>query len=426
MKADVVFAAEGPCIGERRGGQQFPRSRPGAELSDEDVHQFAGGGLLEKPNERVRLVTSDTNALYTSGPDGRGYLLWRRDGTLVAQEFDGATLKFAGEPRPLAEAVGAVVGNGAYMAVAVSTVGTLLYAPAELQQLTWFDRSGKQLGTVGDPGQYFHSIRFSPDGKQVATTRTEAGRELWLIDVDRGSSRRTTFDARGGFNPQWAPNRRGILFMGDNTTALYRKDPTGVAPDERLAPWATEDFGLTDWSRDGRSLLNTRHTVETQNDIWVVPVTPDGHLSGDAQPKPYLRTPVNESEGRFSPEPNPRWIAYQSDESGRDEVYVQSFPEPRGPNLNTWGHGSAVGPRRSRALLSIAGRQGDGREPEAGRADSVEASAARELFALPQQSIFEVAPDGQRFLVRVPDPTPHPLTVIVNWPALLKPAASRQ
>ena len=113
-------------------------------------------------------------------------------------------------------------------------------------------------------------------------------------------------------------------------SALYRKDATGAAPDQRLAPWPGPALGypLTDWSRNGRFVLNTRGTVETQSDIWVIPVTPDGHLAADVQPKPYLRTPVNESAGRFSPEPNPRWIAYQSDESGHDEVYIQSFPTP--------------------------------------------------------------------------------------------------
>ena len=110
-------------------------------------HGVIYAASFEKPNERVRLVTSDSNALYTPGPDGRGYLLWGRSGTLVAQEFDAVTLKFSGEPRPLADDVGIVGGSG-FMAVAVSTSGALLYAAAELQQLTWFDRAGKQLGTL--------------------------------------------------------------------------------------------------------------------------------------------------------------------------------------------------------------------------------------------------------------------------------------
>ena len=285
---------------------------------------------FEKPNERVRLVTSDTNALYSPGPDGRGYLLWRRGGTLVGQAFDGATLTFSGEPRPLADDVGVWIAAG-FMAVAVSTSGTLLYAAPDLHQLTWFDRLGKQRGALGERGNY-GSTRFSPDGKQLVTVRMDVGRELWLMDVARGTSRLTTFDSRGGVFAQWSPDGRTILFMGDYASTLYRKDATGAAPDQRLAPWSSVEATLTDWSRDGRFVLNTRPTVETQDDIWVIPVTPDGHLSADAQPRPYLRTPVNESAGRFSPELNPRWVAYQSDENGRDEIYVQSFPEPHGPH----------------------------------------------------------------------------------------------
>ena len=158
-----------------------------------------------------------------------------------------------------------------------------------------------------------------------------------LFDLDRGSFIRS----HGGFSPQWSPDGRTILLWHPWPSALHRKDAIRTTPDQRVAPWPTEDWALTDWSRDGRLVLNTRNTVETRADLWVVPVTPDGHLAADAQPKPYLRTPVNESEGRFSPEPNPRWVAYQSDESGRDEVYVQSFPEPRGPHRISTNGGKA-------------------------------------------------------------------------------------
>jgi hypothetical protein len=380
---------------------------------------------FEKPNERVRLITSETSAVYTSGPDGRGYLLWQRGGTLIAQEFDGTTFKFAGEPRPIADAIG-MVGSAAFIAVAAASNGSLLYANAALQQLTWFDRVGKQLGTLGDPGQ-FSPLRFSPDGKQIATTRVEATRELVLLEVDRAMSRRGTFDSRGGFSPLWSPDGRTILFIGDSVTALYRKDATGTAPDQRLASWRPQDACLCDWSRDGRSVLNIRSTVETGADIWVVPVTPDGHLAADAQPKPYLRTPVNESAGRFLPEPNPRWVAYQSDESGHDEVYVQSFPEPHGPHRISTNGGTA--PQWGPGGRELFYQSSDGKVMAASLklgADSIEASAPRELFAIPRESFFEVAPDGQRFLVNMPAPTPHPLNVIVNWPSLLKSTVTGQ
>src|SRR5262245_61339214 len=132
-------------------------------------------------------------------------------------------------------------------------------------------------------------------------------------------------------------------------------------------------------------------------------------------------------EGRFSPEPNPRWVAYRSDESGRDEIYVQSFPEPRGPHRISTNGGRA--PQWGPGGRELFYQSLDGKVMAVSLklgADSVEPSAPRELFALsPRHSLlpFQVTPDGQRFLVSVPDPTPRAVTVLVNWPALMKPTA---
>ncbi|MGO9256832.1 MAG: hypothetical protein ACLQU1_11090 [Bryobacteraceae bacterium] len=161
-------------------------------------------------------------------------------------------------------------------------------------------------------------------------------------------------------------------------------------------------------------------------------MTPEGKLAPDAQPKPYLQTPFNEGWGRFSPEAPPRWIAYQSDETGRYEIYIQAFPEPRGATrISTgggqypqWGAGGRelfyVSP--DYRLMAVSLRLG---------ANSVEPSAPRELFPLPADDIgyspYEAAPDGQRFLVRAtPQHGAQPLTVIVNWPALLKKGGGAQ
>jgi hypothetical protein len=206
---------------------------------------------------------------------------------------------------------------------------------------------------------------------------------------------------------------------------LFRKDATGAAPGQRLAPFPL--FNLTDWSRDGRFVLNTLITVETRDDIWVLPVTADGRLAPDVPQTPYLRTPDSESGGRFSPEPTPRWVAYQSNESGRAEVYVQSFPEPRGPHRISTDGGTA--PQWGPDGRELFYRSASGKVMVVNvtlGSDTIAASAPRELFTIPSESFFEVAPDGQRFLVNVPDPTPHPLTVIVNWPSLMKSRTTRQ
>jgi hypothetical protein len=201
-----------------------------------------------------------------------------------------------------------------------------------------------------------------------------------------------------------------MLFINDELNALYRRDTIDGATAERLGPWPTEDWPLTDWSRDGRFVLNTRAATETRADLWLIPVTSDGHLMADRKAIPYLSTLANESEGRFSPDPTGRWIAYQSDESGRDEVYVRSFPEPgsRYRVSSSGGRAPRWGPDGRELFYQSLDDKVMAVSVTLG-ADSVEASAPRELFALPAPSVFEVTPDE----------TPRPLNVIHNWPLLL-------
>jgi len=243
-----------------------------------------------------------------------------------------------------------------------------------------------------------------------------------------------THDRGGGYFPQWSPDGRTLLFMGDALSALFRKDAAGALADERLAPSLA--FCLTDWSPDGHFVLETRRSAvrrnaeleadaaagATQFDIWMLPVTSDGRLNPDAPATPYLQTAVDESLGRFSPGPKPRWVAYQSNESGRSEVYVQTFPQPRGPHRISTNGGTV--PQWGPDGRELFYRSGAGKVEVASLrlgADSIEVAGVRELFTLPQGvTDFAVAPDGRRFLVPVTDPTPRPLTVVVNWPAMLR------
>lgn len=183
-------------------------------------------------------------------------------------------------------------------------------------------------------------------------------------------------------------------------------------------------------------MLYYEFAPETQWDLWVLPVTPDGTPEPRAKAHPYLRTRFNESLGRFSPELGPglgpRWVAYQSDESGRNEVYVQGFPAPRGKFQISTGGGTFPewSPDRRELYYTAA----DGKLMAATLQvadDSVSPSTPRELFALPISpsgigSPYTLAPDGKRFLALTPVGASQPLDVVINFPALLKPGAAKE
>jgi Tol biopolymer transport system component len=196
----------------------------------------------------------------------------------------------------------------------------------------------------------------------------------------------------------------------------------GSGREERV--WAAENRQVpTDWSKDGRLILYDEAAPDTGLDLWTLEVTPDGRPRPGAKPQPYIRAPYNQTGGRFSPDT--RWVAYQSDESGRWEVYVQSFPEThqKVPISTAGGRNPEWGPdgrelfyvSPDNKLMAVAMKLGPG---------SVEPSLPLELFALPRDTVglspYEVTADGQRFLVQVTTDKIEPLTVIVNWRALVK------
>jgi hypothetical protein len=386
-------------------------------------------GSFSKPAERIRLVITRTNALYTPGNDGESYLLWLRDETLFAQQFRASTLKLVEEPHPVANPVGRIAVTG-QMNAAVSANGLLMYdASSASNQFNWFDRTGKSLGTVGEPGEY-QWFRLSPDGHRAAVARGgPGGNDLWLLELDRVVASRFTSNT-GATSPVWSPDGRTIVYRSGKSPNIFRKESSGAESEQRITTSPYAQFA-TDWSRDGRFLLYHELAPATGQDLWILPVTPEGRPAPGTEPRPYLRTPFRESWGRFSPQANPRWVAYQSDESGRYEVYVQAFPEPRGSTRISTGGGQYPewGPdgrelfyvSPDSKLMAVSLKLG---------ANSVEPAVPHELFFLSaagaNYSPYEVAPDGQHFLVRAGPQHEQPLTVIVNWPALLKKGGTAQ
>jgi Tol biopolymer transport system component len=226
----------------------------------------------------------------------------------------------------------------------------LLYNDASLaHQATWFDRAGKRLGAVGEPGEYA-TFRLSLDGRHVATSLGDRG--VWLLDVDRGVKRR--FTSKQSFRagvPIWSPDGRKIVFISGAPFNLFGKATTGGSDEERLT-YSSNLQVATDWSRDGRFVLYFESAASTGLDLWILPMTPEGNAMPDVKPWTYLHTQTNEWEGRFSPEPRPRWVAYNSDESGRERV-----------------------------VLPVSGSEADGGQPEAGHRFDRAIPAARIVHA---------------------------------------------
>ena len=382
---------------------------------------------FSNPGQRERILSSQSEVRYARGPDGANYLLksWNQD--LVAQAFNIEKLTLTGEPQTLATQIGSP--GGPLLLAATSRTGILAYLKVQDSgTFAWFDRTGRSLGNSSELGRY-SDFRLSPDGERIAVARFEPDvsgsgmGNIWLLSLKGQQilSRLTSIPGLQRY-PIWSPDGHTIVFVDDY--ALFSKD-TGSssqefrlrAPGKRTAP--------CDWSRDGRFILFSESDPETKEDLWVLPVTPDGKVVEGVKSRPYLRTKYNEGSGRFSPEPNPHWIAYQSDETGRNEIQIASFPEPTkrlqvtsgGGSFPTWGpDGKSLFYVSADDKLMMVTLQmvRDGLEP----------SPPRELFPLHQSSfytsLYDIAPDGRRILIHQRQSMSGNIDVIVNWPALLR------
>jgi Tol biopolymer transport system component len=276
------------------------------------------------------------------------------------------------------------------------------------------------------------AFRLSPEGHRIMAACTASGSaDLWRLEVQRGVVSRLTSRSKENSYPVWSPDGRTIVYRSGHPWNLFYRESNGAGYEQPLTQSSNTQDPL-DWSLDGRLILYQEITTDGGMDLWVLPVTPGREPMSAERPRPYVRTRFNESWGRFSPEAPPRWVAYQSDETGRSEVYIQAFPEPRGKvQISTqggqypqWGAGGRelyyVSPDNKLMVVSLIVK-----------ADSIEPAVPRELFPLPVVELgwspYDAPPDGQRFLVRAtPAPAGKPLTVIVNWPALLKKGVAGQ
>ena len=374
-------------------------------------------GLLESQEQRL-ILRADTSAAYASG-----HLLFAREGTLMAQPFDEKSFQLTGDAFPIAEHLQFDVA-GARAIFSVSENGVLAFQSGAARgddRLVWFDRNGKQTGQLGEPGFYFQP-QFSPDGQKlaVASFDTRAGSaDIWLYELARNVPTRFTFDPASDVAPIWSPDGSTIIFSSNRKGPydIYQKASTGS---EEVLLESDETKTANSWSADGRFIVYTSADAKanTKEDLWILP------LFGDHKPFPFLRTQFNESFAQFSADGH--WIAYVSDESGSNQVYIAPFPGPGGK----W--------QASRAGGSEPRWRGDGKElfflaPD-NKLMAVEVNAKEFTLEIGNtQLLFEVHPatspgthydvtgDGKRFLVDSSgEGSSAPITLVVNWTADLK------
>jgi Tol biopolymer transport system component len=371
----------------------------------------------------TRLTVSDGDALYLPN----GWLLWVRAGTLVTQRLDLAGPALTGKQVTLADS-GVSLDWRSRSGISAASNGLIAYRAGggSRRQLTWFDRSGSVLGTLGDPDGSVMHPRLTPEGRRAVVTRTVDGNyDLWLLDG--GRTTRFTFDpARDDFE-QLSPDGTAVVFRSTRSGPgdLYAK-LLGRTDPEQLLLQSDELKVPTSWSADGRFLMYISASPVTNADLWVLP------MQGDRTPYVFLRTPFREAYGVFSPDG--RWVAYQSNESGRLEVYVRPFFEPGQRDAATasdqWQISTDGG--------TYAAWRPDGQElyyldpSGAMMAASITVTGNKLIPGTPQMLFrshifqggrdsqqgrqYDVAADG-RFLINTElnDEAPAPITLIQNW-----------
>jgi serine/threonine protein kinase len=378
----------------------------------------------------ARLAPSDSAGVFllagagsTESIRGGGWLLWVRSGALVAQRLDVEQAKLTGEPIALGDGVAVERFRAA---VSAAAAGAIAYRPEgnHLRQLTWVDRSGTARGTIGDPDRNdLTAPRVSPDGSRVVVSRKVQGNiDVWLLDGAVAS--RLTFDAAADLYPLWSPDGTRIVFRSNRTGRfeLYQKSSRGGGLEERIVA-SDQHKAATGWSADGRFLLYASFDSQTSNDLWVVP------MPGARTPAVFLKTPFSEGFGTFSPDG--RWVAYDSNESGRMQIYVRPFVPPgsRSPAVGQWQVSASGGMYPvwrpdGKELYYIDSSGTMMAAPIVITGSTLDPGAPVRLFATRivsgggetgQGRYYDVAPDGRFLINTVVNDAAAPITLVMNW-----------
>ena len=375
-------------------------------------------GSIDSTDSKLVLQADSSNAVYS-----KGHLLFMLGSTLMAQPFDLESLTTSGGPFPIADRVemqaAVSVPNGLF---SVSDSGLLAYRTGTATaggELVWFDRSGKRLSNVGEPGRYT-DLELSPDGKRLAFAARDgsgsATSDIWIMDLERGVRSRFTSDPADEGGARWTADGKLIAYYVDKK-GLFVKPSGSSTSERRLIDGAHGEYPDS-WTPDQRALLYELNDAKTSWDIWVLPVSPQG------PPHPLIQAPERQEFGRISP--NGRWVAYRSTESGREEIFVVPYPESgdkvqvssTGGKFPRWRRdGKELFYLNSNNKMMVVAVDGFGPTFKAGGE-----AALFDTIPLGANWPYDVTADGQRFLIstRAEQASSTPITVVVNWAAAVK------
>jgi len=370
-------------------------------------------GTLDSPARTpvIRQDNFDATAIQYSAS---GHLVYVRNHQLVARPFDVGRMTVTGDEVTLADRFG--IGGPGRPQFSISLNGVLAFRPTSdpgTYQPAWFSRTGVQQGTLGAPGPH-RSMELSKDGRTLAYDQfTEKESSIWLLDLERGTTARFTSESYS-VNPVWFPDgdRLAYVSVRDTPPNPFVKTMAGVETRLARVPRAVSLGSVT---ADGATILGELFSPGTNDDLWLFATAPN------AAPTVFLQTPFNESTPRLSP--NGQWVAFTSDESGANEIYVTTFPKAGrryrvSSDLGASARWNADGKEilyRSRLRMMAAAFSAS--------ADGVPTiGTPRVLFTLPEGTAdsWIVADNGQKFLfdLRATSRQPSPMTVVVNWPAM--------
>jgi len=392
---------------------RFPELLPGAKtlvftIKSNNITSYDDAIIAAErigTGERKVLIRGGTYARYLPN----GHLTYLRGNTIFAVPFDADRLEVTGPPVPVEE--GGWVNPGSGQAnLSFSKDGLLVFAPSGplsfgRYSLNWMDRQG-HLSTLLDTLRPYFSARISPDGQKIAADINAANDDIWLYQISRGTLTRLTFAGGNNNYPIWAPGGNSVIYSAERNGPpnLFRKPWDGSGAEERLTTKNSAQRPES-FSPDGKLLA-----FDETSDIWILP------LEGDRKAYPFIHTQADEVSGIFSPDG--KWMAYVSNESGKFEVYVTSFPKREGNwQVSNGGGTEPIWSRDGKELFYSNGSSLMAVNVSAG--SGFDYTVPRKLCAIPPYTlVWDIAQDGKKFLVRVAQSeqiTLLRLEVVTDW-----------